>query len=190
MKIVFDVDGCLADFVLGFTELAHKHFGTPVTKTLDQPSWQGFPGMTKEQVSRTWDIINESKTFWHDLDPMVYGAEFEQIERLREYNEVYFCTARTGKSAKLQTELWLRWNKVKYPTVIICKHKGDFCKAVGADYAIEDKASNASYIDWQTNSKTKSYLINRPYNAVPAEFLASGVKRVNTVSEFMEAIQA
>ena len=189
MKIVFDIDGVLADFVKGFTTLASQAFYVPITGTLNQPSWQGFPGMQKHQVCQTWDYVNESNTFWYDLDPLVTHDELQGIERLRQSHEVYFCTARTGRSAKTQTELWLRMHGVKYPTVIICKHKGDFCKAVGADYAIDDKASNASYIDWQTEGRTKSYLINRPYNQVPAEFLASGVKRVNTVSEFMEAMR-
>lgn len=190
MKIVLDVDGCLADFVLGFTKLAHKHFGTPVTRTLDQPSWQGFPGLANWHVRETWGRVNESTTFWYDLEPLVTQYDLFEIEHRRQYGEVYFCTARTGESAKRQTEMWLRVNGIYNPTVIICKHKGDFCKAIGADYAIEDKASNASYIDWQTDGKTKSYLINRPYNQVPDEFLASGVKRVNTVTEFMGAMNA
>jgi len=75
------------------------------------------------------------------------------------------------------------------PTVIISKHKGEFAKAVGADYSIEDKASNASCIDWLTGGQTKSFLLNRPYNQGNSDFLASGVRRVDSVDEYLDVIE-
>lgn len=188
-RIVFDIDGVLAEFIGGFTALAHEQTpSVPVTRTHEQPSWYGFPGMTKEMIDGVWRRVVVSNTFWNDLDPLLDVETFHGIEKLRRDNEVYFCTARPGKYTKLQTEIWLRRNGIRYPTVVISKQKGEFCKAIEADFSIEDKAANASFIDWQTGGRTASYLINRPYNQVPAEFLASGVKRVNTVTEFLEDI--
>ena len=185
MKIIFDIDGVLADFVGGFTKLAKDMFDVPVTTTTSQPSWLGFPGMTKEQITQTWDIVDASRTFWYDLDALATDAELNAISSISQTDEVYFCTARRGYNVKAQTELWLRSTGIVKPTVIISKRKGEFAKAVEADYSIEDKANNASFIDWQTEGKTKSYLIDRPYNQAPQEFLASGVKRVSSISEFL-----
>lgn len=191
MKIMFDIDGVLACFIGGFTKLASELIpGVPVTTTLQQPSWHGFPGMTKEQVSRVWEVVKADCWFWTELEPLVGGLTFKDIYDIKVEHEVYFCTSRVGIYAKRQTEHWLASQGLGNTTVIVSGKKGEFCKAVGIDYAIEDKASNASCIDWITEGKTKSYLINRPYNQAPAEFLGSGIKRVDTVNEFLEVLNA
>ena len=61
-------------------------------------------------------------------------------------------------------------------------------KAVEAGFCIEDKPSNASMVDWLTEGETKSYLLDRPYNQGSSEFLASNVKRIYSVNEYLEAI--
>lgn len=188
-KVCIDIDGCLADFILGFTTLAHSIYpDVPVTKTTEQPSWLGYPGMTLEQSDATWVSVNNSSRFWLNLDPLVSAEELDKIRRLQGVADVYFCTARSGLKAKSQTEAWLVAKGLRLPTVVLCKNKGEFAKAVGIDYTIDDKAANASCIDWVTEGRTKSYLLNRPYNQVPSEFLGSGVRRVDTVEQFLEAI--
>lgn len=189
MKLVFDIDGVLADFIAGFTAMANAMFpGVPVTRTHEQPSWRGFPGMTETQVAAVWERIKTSRVFWLSLSPLITPAESERVNDLQIEHDVYFCTARVGKYAKNQTEDWLTDHGIWRPSVVISNRKGEFCKAVQADAAIDDKAANASFIDWNTDGRTRSYLLDRPYNRVPQEFMASGVRRVSSLTEFLEGI--
>jgi len=191
MIIQFDIDGVLADFVQGFTTLARKWFpDVPVTRTADQPLWSGFPRMTKGQIDVIWREVTGSWAFWQGLDALESPALFWRLDDLRARHELYFVTSRPGETAKVQTEAWLHRRGIYNPTVIISGKKAEIAKAIKANFSIEDKPSNGSCIDWMTDGRTKSYLINRPYNRMPNEFLASGVKRVNTVSEFIDEVNA
>lgn len=189
-RIMFDIDGCLADFMYGFTSVAHDMFSdAPVVKGHNYETWSGYGGLSKEQIHAVWEAVRKSPSFWATLPPLVSDDELKGISDLSITNEVYFVTAREGYNRKQQTETWLREHGIEAATVVICKRKGEFCKAVDIDYAIDDKASNVSYIDWSTEGRTKSCLLDRPYNQVPNEFLASGVHRVSTISQFLEAIK-
>lgn len=192
--IMFDVDGVLCDFVLGFTTLANKLFPeVPITGTHNQPSWTGFPNMTQDQINATWQQATETRGFLEGLRPLWKPEEKEAIHRdllgIEDGHDLYFVTSRHGKYAKDETENWIRKTFFGiHPTVILCKNKGEFAKAVGCGYSIEDKASNASCIDWLTHGKTKSYLLDRPYNRLAPEYLASGVIRINSLQDYLDII--
>lgn len=185
--VIFDIDGVLADFLTGFTSLANEMFGCPVTSTHEQPSWNGFPGITKEQSSAVWARIIHDSGFWYQLEPLVGEVTFKAIDCLR--RPVYFVTARDGTNAKIQTEDWLEDMGIWKPTVIISKYKGEVAKAVRAKACIDDKAANASCVAWITEDQTQSYLIDRKYNQCPDGFLASSVKRVASVEDYLREVQ-
>lgn len=185
--VVFDIDGVLADFSCGFTALASAMFpGVQVFRATDQPTYH-WQGLDKKQVNEVWRAIDTMPGFWESLPPLVDERHFEAIDALAIDMPVYFVTARPD-SAKFQTERWLRFRGVESPTVITTRRKGEFCKAVEAGWSIEDKPGNASMIDWLTDGETRSYLLDRPYNQGASEFLASNVKRIYTVNEYLEAI--
>lgn len=187
--VMFDLDGCLVDFVVAFTSLAHKLFpeaGVKIVQSHQQPSYR-WVDLDREQVNLVWREIDKSDDFWIDLPALVGEDVWHKILVLSDYRPVYFVTARPDY-AKYQTEYWLRDHGIANPTVVMTKKKGEFAKAVGAGWSIEDKASNASMVSWLTEDKTASYLLDRPYNAAPDEFLASGVKRIYKVEEYLEAI--
>ena len=93
MNVMFDLDGCLADFIKGFTTLASNLFGTPITDTHEQPKWDGFPGMMSLQMQITWKHVNESQSFWHELDPLVTPEMFKRINALQRFHHIYFATS-------------------------------------------------------------------------------------------------
>jgi 5'(3')-deoxyribonucleotidase len=190
--VMFDVDGVLAEFIGGFTARAARIFpGVPITYGRDQPSWNGFPGMTKPMISATWDSIRNDPAFWFDLSSLTTYEEEDRIRILCATQDVYFVTARhAGPSAKQQTEMWLQDRiGLQYPTVVLSTKKGEVAKAIGADFCIDDKASNASTVAWLTEDKTKSHLLDRPYNRVDPDFMASSVVRVSSVTEYLNIIE-
>lgn len=184
--IIFDIDGVLADFIYGFTSLASTMFGTAPYSTDEQVRWSDFAGLTKEATNEVWGVIKEDPQFWYSLRPLVPARTFETINTLP--CDVYFVTNRSGVCALRQTQQWLEDNGVYRPMVVLSKYKGEIAKAIGAKATIEDKASNASCIAWLTEDKTRSYLLDRPYNRCDAGMLASSVVRIPSVDYFLKEV--
>ena len=188
--VMCDIDGVLADFILGFTSEAAILYGTPFTNTREQESWNTFKGLSPEQVAQVWAIITHSTHFWSDLYPLLSYAERCALKRLMIDHTVYFVTNRPGTNVVRQTRRWLdHCLGVENPNIIVSKRKGEVASAIDANYCLDDKAANASCVDWLTDGRCQSFLLNRPYNQCPSDFLASGVKRVSTVLEFIQHIE-
>lgn len=186
--IIFDIDGILAEFVFGATDLMCDLGILKVPYGTDQqPSWD-FDISPKDQT-RLWDAIRNSPTFWEDLNPLASSVEMALISQLNEEHIVYFVTSRQNSgNAKQQTERWLTKRGINNPTVIISANKGDVALAVGADYLVDDKCGNAIYAKYRS-PKTEVFLIDRPYNRfTPENVVGTKVKRIKTVTEFLDAI--
>jgi hypothetical protein len=183
------MDGVLADFVLGFTSLAREMgYDNPVYPTAAQVEWDSLGGLTDDQVSRVWNRIKQDPEFWYTLTPIATPAERERVSALVLARPVYFVTARVGATAKWQTERWLQDQLgLAYPTVIMCSRKGDVAAAVHASHLIDDKAGNAVYTAY-ASPRTTAYLVDRQYNRFDGVVLGSRVRRVKTVSEFLDEI--
>ncbi len=187
---MFDIDGVLADWMVAFTRLGHERYGTPIASHHDSTSWDDMHGLTKQQVTSLWDHIKQTPEFWGGVPPMLGAGTFTRIRHLAasKGHDVYFVTARPGYGAKAATEEWLRRYCLSHPTVVMSRWKGEAAKAIEADFSIEDKAGNAVYVAYQSPA-TKSYLIDRPYNQFPPDVLGRRVIRVQTVDEYLDAIQ-
>lgn len=190
MNIILDIDGCLADFILGFTTLANKMFNTPIIPTREHKAWGSFPGLTQEMESTVWEEIKSSNRFWYNLTPLVSPRVFSWIDSFSQRgHDVYFVTSRLGAYAKQQTEDWLMSQGVLDPTVIVSSKKGEIASAVGADYCLDDKAENAWCVAWMA-PKTQACLLDRIYNHYdPNAFGSHRVKRVQTVEEFLDIVE-
>lgn len=190
MRLVFDVDGVLADFNSGFRRLAHAMFGTPVEPDLNNYVWDNYGGgITEDQVDRVWNRIKQDEFFWTLLEPLATMHELQKIYLLSQEHDVYFVTSRVGKNPKRQTEVWLHnTTGIDCPTVIVSNRKGEVCAGIGADYCLDDKAGNAVYVGYHS-PKTKSRLLDAPYNRFDHEVLGSKVRRVKSVSEYLDEIE-
>jgi hypothetical protein len=197
LVVMMDVDGCLADYARGFTTLANEMFGTPIVETAKYTAWSqllessgGIAGLTGDQIRQVRAESRKLPYFWYLLTSLLTTEEKNLLRHVNLIHDVYFVTTRDGVGARRQTTCWLQ-DDLGLPVahVIISKHKGTVALALGADYSIEDKASNASCIAWLTEDRTRSYLVDRLYNQVDPNFLASSVKRVGSVLEFLEIVE-
>jgi hypothetical protein len=100
--IIFDVDGCLADFVEGFTTLGNRMFGVPIMKAHTQETWDNFGG-TKEQKSAIWEALKQDPEYWMNLSALIGPTTFARIDSLAMYHRVYFLTTRVGIKVKKYT---------------------------------------------------------------------------------------
>lgn len=193
---IFDMDGVVVDFALGFTMLGRQEFGNhvPIVRAHDYSCWGFGDYLTKEEQSTLWQIVIASDDFWLNLTPLVSYEVFKRINDLTwRGDHVYFVTSRPGKasmSAQRQTYLWLKDQGIIAPNVVVTGKKGEFAKMIGAHYSIEDKIENAWVIHWLSN-KTKSYLIDRPYNRIPEEpkIGSSHIIRVPDIETFLDEVE-
>ena len=191
MNIMFDMDGCLADFIRGFTGLAAVMFGCPITTTHEQPKWDGFPGMTALQINLVWKRVKLGTDFWSRLGSLVGDETFTRIENLQEDHHLYFVTSRPGIRTHDQTVGWLEERGILSPEVLVvptAASKGHAAAAIGAEYCLDDKAGNAVYVQYHVPG-IKSYILNRKYNQFDPEVIGSKVKRVNQVGDFISDIE-
>ncbi len=186
--ILFDCDGVLCDFILGYTRLGVKMgFLQRSWSTLSQRTWD-MPEIPKAQQDAMWEKIKQDPWFWTELTALQDKDVFAEIDDLHINNAVYFVTSRPGINVKNQTELWLAQCGVYQPTVLISSLKGQIASGLKATHMIDDKAGNAVYIAYES-PRTQVYLIDRPYNQFDPSVIGRRVMRIPDIRTFLEAVK-
>ena len=187
MKVIcIDVDGVLADFVLGFRVLANALYNAPIYTTKEQSKW-AFEDLTRAQETSIWNKIKLSSTFWTTLIPLATTQELIKLQLLERLENLYFITNRPGYKAKHQTEEWLCTQGFKNPTVIQqpSGEKGEIVKALKATYMIDDKPENIENILMKSPT-TRTYILTQLYNLTHR----TDAIRINTLTEFISDLNA
>lgn len=135
MKILIDIDSTITDTLKGWLEVLNRKYGTKaVDKDIvdwDMTKAESLKHLTNAQVL---DVLN-LPGFYYNLE-FIPGA-VEAIEVLNKLHEVYFVSARWGKTAHPET---LQWYKENFPfmksnQLIFCDKK----ELIPADIIIDDK---------------------------------------------------
>lgn len=143
-------------------------------------------GYTSEDIAKARAAVARDPKWWFKLN----GYQFEPthktladlFSRQMRGDSVYFITDRYGERAKHQTEDWLRYMGIAAPTVLISGEKGAIARALKLDYYIDDKPENLDAVDDDTKGRTRTYLMDRPWNWGSY----SGNNRVTSLDEFMD----
>lgn len=194
--VVFDIDGVLADFLSGFYSIA-RGLDINVTFDANQPrSWDTYPGLKADEVTRIWAFIAKNPTFWAGLPVLCSMEEIVRIHHLVSNHRVYFATNRKTPNALRATHDFLHMHfcpgnvpPVDF-NVIVTHRKGEFCKVVDAEYYIDDKSENVDCAIWMTDGKTKSYVRDHAYNRDQYAPHSSKAKRVLSVTEFLNEVNS
>lgn len=184
MRIGIDLDGVLGDFIGSFFEVSRRVVGKPEVGISTSTSWDFKDIMTKEEVSKTWEAVKNTRNFWLNLK-REKGVTSQNLRRMAKTNDLVFITARAqtkGYSVQQQSAAWLALEfALKWPTVIEEDNKGPLAAALHLDYFIDDRPENCLEIQ-STVPKCKVYLKSLPHNA---DFKAwKGITRVETFNEF------
>lgn len=183
MKIQIDVDGVLADFLKGATDLAKTLDPTIIPfDTLTATHWDQWKSWPEDTKRKMWKEIKLRPSFFCDLPSLISQEEMVGLKLLRKPgNELYFVTSRPGESSKWQTEQWI-WDRMGFmPTVVMTRDKGGFARLIKTDFSIEDNADNAIEIG-QVIGPSRSFIIHRLYNQHMNPIFAT---RVKTFKEFL-----
>jgi 5'(3')-deoxyribonucleotidase len=200
MKIGFDVDGVLANFVPAyqnkFVEVTGRDAFEPMD-ILNPPCWDWptLRGYTKEDTGKVWASICADPNFWLALRPLWGNVRTLGLlaPSLEKNHDVYFITSRPGVAVKRQTEEWLRQFVAHYqaqdPTVLIVGHrvKGLVAKALKLDVYIDDNLDNVNDCARESIA-TRTYLLDAAYNQAGEgeEELDPLVIRVDTLGQMFD----
>jgi hypothetical protein len=184
-NIAFDLDGVLANFTRGFTRIANHLYGTPVGDHPSQESWmfEELPalGLDKAKCDGVWKVINESPTFWANLDPFNPSVMF-LIEKIK--NKV-FITNRPGIMPREQSVAFLeRWG-VYSPTVIVASDKVPVLRDHKVVAMIDDYYKNCFPIR-EAIPECYTAMLHTPYNKIHHdEWARRGGELVLSVDQFV-----
>lgn len=187
MRVGVDIDGVLGDFTGSFFEISRRLFGKPEVGVLPH-DWNMSGILTKEEVSKSWDAIKNTRNFWLNLS-REKGVTSQNLRRMAKTNDLIFITARTqtkGYSVQQQSAAWLALEfALKWPTVIEESNKGPLAAALHLDYFIDDRPENCLEI-LEAVPKCKVYLKNLTHNADFKPW--KGITRVRDFNEFAEIV--
>jgi len=164
MRILFDLDGCFANFVDGFAEVIAKVGGSIPPQSDSYPDVFAYDKRDLPPDIRTaaWMEVGRSHNFWMHLKP--YDDKLmAKLSAVQHIHDFYFGTNRPGPTTKFQTEVWLM-NWFSNPTVLISGDKASLAKALSIDVATEDQVSNANGIAEAMDGKGIVLLLDRPWN--------------------------
>lgn len=178
--VVFDIDGVLANFALGFTRLA-KEMGLTdtVVENGEQMSWN-FPF----HVDSVWSRVDSTYNFWEALQPFVDEDDMDAMHALAQEAHVMYVTGRNGEAAERQTHNWLNeWDFPEGP-VFFVPRKSDKEEVILPNRyqligVLDDKPS---ILESLAAENIPVVARDWPYNrSVP-------VPRVSSVAEFVERL--
>ena len=191
MRIGFDVDGILANFIAHYQMLTVKMAGFDLFQPgdIENPptwDWPEMRGYDPVFMKRVWAAIIESPNFWRNLPPLEDARTLALVAPdLQTRHDLYFITSRpSSKGAKRQTEAWLQEHiGIALPTVLISGEKGIACRALKLDAYIDDYHENIVNVLEQSPG-TDAFLKSTNYNA--AYRAPEMVRRVNTLGQMFD----
>lgn len=191
MRIGFDIDGVLANFVADYQNLhiavgKEDRFGPDDINNPPCWDWPTYRGYTPEVTKGVWSIIKTSPDFWASLgtDPGMEALRSRWADIHKAHHDVVFCTDRPGIDTVVQTKYWLHKHGCSYANITVSSQKGQFCADSHVDCYIDDRLQNILDVV-QRSPTTRAYLLNRSYNQQTETSLGDiGYTRVPTVEEF------
>jgi hypothetical protein len=184
---MIDIDDILSNFNLAFLKSRMK--------CLKKCQWmlrsrygtfgKACPILSLDMEERVWERIRNTPNFYEFLPPYASPKELKRLGSLvaQGCHEFYFITSRfptKGRSVQLQSQRWIQ-KKIGEPvSVIVSSRKGELCKVLGIDYAVDDAPHHVeNLLDHGINT----YIMDWPYNRHIDHRL-----RVKNLGEFLDSV--
>jgi hypothetical protein len=163
LKIGFDMDGVLADFLSAFREVETQLFGPDTDLPAEQPEEEKERqerGLfeTRQRRAAVWREIQGTEDFWATLNPLGSGS----IRRLYELSlahrwEVFFITQRpvtAGETVQRQTQRWLVEQGFDLPSVLVLSGpRAVAAAALRLSYHVDDNPQNCLEVQRSSNAR-------------------------------------
>jgi uncharacterized HAD superfamily protein len=198
LRVGFDIDGVLANFVTGFLDLVNRETGSSFVES----DWTTYGGATSSgrpefltdiQWAAGWAALEKEPCFWAKLDAYPSATEFGKIQNSLESFQFngYFITRRKNlktssiSDANALTRIWLEQQGIVDASAIIASSGGNriqVLKELEIDTYIDDWADQFLLAQ---EAGIDAYLIDRPYNRhIQTD------KRVYSITEYVRRATA
>lgn len=194
-RLVFDIDGVLADFIGGFNAVAHTLYG--VQPPQEWTSWniEVATGLTARQVNVIWQWIQHHE-FWRTLPVVTKNhSGMKRLQAMVRHGlaEATFVTSRrVGEAVYSQTFDWLCEQGFKRPCVLVSSRKGSIVWGLGDVAGFYD-----DHLDFCADVKTLSpgtlVGLQREAHLGPDDHTKAktlGIRPFDTMNEFLDVIEA
>lgn len=167
LRIGFDLDGVLADFLSAFREVEVRLFGAAAGIGPEEPEEEEERqerGLleTRERHRAIWREIEGTEDFWATVKPLGTDA----VKRLHDLAlahrwEVFFITQRpatAGDTVQRQSQRWLRQHGFELPSVLVVSgSRSAVVRALRLDYHVDDSMQHC--LDVIADSTAKTILV-------------------------------
>ncbi len=193
MKLMLDVDGCLADwntFFLNLLEDAGANVAACRAQLLkgEWPNCWHWPEkyFSEAHVEAAWQAWTAQPMLGLlEIRPAAPTWVFDQLAALADAHDLYFLTNRHIPRAKAVTERWLRMWGIPLPTVIPTPDKARLVQALGIEVTLDDDGENCHHL--YTRTRAKVYLLAQPWNQPWRTFWGDQAWKGITVVESWQA---
>lgn len=198
MRLLLDIDGCLAQFSPAFAGVLAAQSGQqiligPANQWPDRWDWPTAAGYEPAVVEAALKSYADNPDLWQRLAPYddtVAALDYlDYLERHR-IAEIIYATARSaGAGVKTATEAWLRSYGAHNPTVLTgITDKGALASALAIDVAIDDRPEHVLEIRGVLpKGQGTVFLVERPYNA--AFHVAVRRAGIQTIPSVLDAVK-
>jgi phosphoglycolate phosphatase-like HAD superfamily hydrolase len=148
--VVFDLDGVLCDFALGFSRLCSTMFLFKPFTTIEQVTWKDYRarGLSYDDIGRVWEKVAASDVWWETLPPLNDALDSGRIwmDLLASHVELHYVTNRKAPAnVGSQSRRWLE--KYGFPAgeVHVVSEKAEYVRDNFGDRlrgAIDDSPYN------------------------------------------------
>jgi len=190
MKIGFDLDEVLADFLPALIEYHNATYGTSLMREqfyVYKP-WEIWGGTKEDTIQEVYDFHKTS--YFKNIEPIIYAQEAVNI--LKRDNELIIITSRQDDIAE-ETREWVAQHfpdsfsdiffTNNYSQNGRSRSKKQVCDSSDVDILIEDSLDYALEC---LSPKRKVFLLDCPWNK--SFELAQGISRVYSWKEIVDAI--
>ena len=168
LRVGFDMDGVLADFLNAFRDMEARLFGPdedlqPEDPEVEEERQERGLVETRERHRAIWREIEGTVDFWTTLMPLGTGA-IPRLHALATAHgwEVFFITQRpqtAGDTVQRQTARWLAARGFDLPSVIVIgSSRGAAVRALRIDYHVDDSPQHC--LDVVADSSAKTILVS------------------------------